>query len=491
MNYGIVRNLIGKIMILVGTLMFLPVLICIIYQESLRNFLSFIIPAVSIIGIGFLFNIKKANPRLQAKEGFVIVALSWVIMALVGAIPLRTSLYYDSYIDAFFEMSSGFTTTGATITTPEMMALMNTEAHSVLFFRSFSHWIGGMGVLVLILTIIPESKEGYSVHILRAESPGPQVGRLVSKMKASTRILYLIYIGLSLLETIILWIGPHNEMNLFDSLIYTFGTAGTGGFGINPISIEYYSSYYQYAIAIFMIIFGINFTGFYLILIGKFKEAFKNEELIWYLSFILIAVIIITFNIHKITNTFEEAFRLSLFQTASIISTTGFSTTNFDNWPTLSKTILLLLMMCGACAGSTAGGMKVSRIIIVVKSALNRIRGMINPRRVESIKVNKEVVSSETTGGVLAFFIVYFLILLFCALLVSIDGYDFTTNFSASLACISNVGPGLSAVGPYNNYTIFIGFSKIVLSLEMIAGRLELFPILILFAPRTWKRMGI
>ena len=476
-------------MILVGVLMLLPLTMCIIYKEVFRNYLSFLVPIVSLIGIGILMNIKKANPKLQAREGFVIVASSWLIMSLFGALPLLISGYYPNFFDAFFEITSGFTTTGASVTTAPLMEELLVSGHSILFWRSFSHWIGGMGVLVFILAIIPESDEGSSVHILRAESPGPQVGRLVSKMKASARILYLIYIGLSLLETIILWVGPNGEMDLFASLLYTFGTAGTGGFAISPISVEAYSAYYQYVIGIFMIVFGTNFTIFYLLLIGKFKDIFKNEEYRWYLATIIVAVIIVMISIRNLTSSFEETFRLSFFQVSSVISTTGFSTTDFNAWPGAAHVVLVILMVFGSCGGSTGGAIKISRIVIILKSSFSRIRNMTSPRKVSTVRFNGEPISKETINGVYTFVILYAIIIITGALFVSVDGADITTNFTASLACISNIGPGLGQVGPYGSYAFFSGFSKFVLSIEMIAGRLELFPILILFNPKTWKKM--
>ena len=476
-------------MILVGVFMVLPLTICIIYKEVFRNYLSFLVPIILLIGLGLVMNIKKASPKIQAREGFVIVAISWLIMSLFGSLPFIISGFYPNFFDAFFEISSGFTTTGASITSAELMERLNESGHSILFWRSFSHWIGGMGILVFILAIIPESDEGSSVHILRAESPGPQVGRLVSRMKASTRILYLIYIGLSLIETIILWLGPNNEMNLFTSVVYTFGTAGTGGFAVSPISIEAYSAYYQYVIGIFMIIFGVNFSVFYLVLIGKFKEIIKNDEFKCYFVIIIVSIVIVMISIRNIATSFEEMFRLSLFQVASMISTTGFSTTNYDLWPGLSHAVFIILMMFGSCAGSTAGGIKISRIVIIFKSVVSKIKGMTNPRRVEAVKINGEPVSKDMINGVYTFVLVYIIVLIICALFISVDGYDTTTNFTASLACISNIGPGLNMVGPYGTYSIFSNFSKFVLSIEMIAGRLELFPILILFSPKTWSKM--
>ena len=488
MNLGIIRRLTGKVMYIVGAMMILPLLICIIYQEKFINYLAFLIPIVLLIGIGLILNIKKASNKMQAREGFVIVGISWLILSLFGSLPLIISGFYPNFFDAFFEITSGFTTTGASITTESVLNDLLINGHSILFWRSFSHWIGGMGVLVFILAIIPESNEGSAVHILRAESPGPTVGRLVSKMRASSRILYLIYIVLTLIEVILLWVGPNKEMDLFDSLIYSFGTAGTGGFAINSISIEAYSAYYQYVIGSFMLIFGINFTMYYLILIGKGKEVFKNEELRCYLITILVSVTIIMFNMYSTFNNFEETFRLSFFQVASIMSTTGYSTANFASWKPLSQVILVILMFMGSCAGSTAGGVKISRIVILLKSAIKKIKGMVNPRKVETIKIDGKPITDDTVNGVYSFFLVYILLFILCAIIISIDGFDVTTNFTASLACISNIGPGLSMVGPYGSYANFSNLSKLVLSLEMIAGRLELFPLLILFAPTTWLR---
>ena len=488
MNLGIIRRLTGKVMYIVGAMMILPLLICIIYQEKFINYLAFLIPIVLLIGIGLILNIKKASNKMQAREGFVIVGISWLILSLFGSLPLIISGFYPNFFDAFFEITSGFTTTGASITTESVLNDLLINGHSILFWRSFSHWIGGMGVLVFILAIIPESNEGSAVHILRAESPGPTVGRLVSKMRASSRILYLIYIVLTLIEVILLWVGPNKEMDLFDSLIYSFGTAGTGGFAINSISIEAYSAYYQYVIGSFMLIFGINFTMYYLILIGKGKEVFKNEELRCYLITILVSVTIIMFNMYSTFNNFEETFRLSFFQVTSIMSTTGYSTANFASWKPLSQVILVILMFMGSCAGSTAGGVKISRIVILLKSAIKKIKGMVNPRKVETIKIDGKPITDDTVNGVYSFFLVYILLFILCAIIISIDGFDVTTNFTASLACISNIGPGLSVVGPYGSYANFSNLSKLVLSLEMIAGRLELFPLLILFAPTTWLR---
>ena len=484
MNYSVIRKILGKLAILLASLMLLPLIVSLIYKEGIRYYLSFLIPCLVLILIGCLLNIKKVtNYKMQVREGTIIVGLAWLLMSLIGAIPFMISKEIPNFFDAFFESASGFTTTGASIVT-DVSAL----SHSILFWRSFSHWIGGMGVLVFILAIIPESKEGSALYLLRAESPGPQVGRLVSKMQVSSRILYIIYIVITVVEFLLLWIGPDKQMDLFNSLIYTFGTAGTGGFAAHPQSLEYFSSYSQYVVSIFMLIFGINFTLFYFILIGKGKEIFKNTEFKVYLGVVFASITIICINIYSMCSGFEETFRLSLFQVASIISTTGYSTTNFDMWPTLSKTILLFLMLFGACAGSTAGGLKMSRIIILVKSAIRKIKVTIHPRKVETVYMDKKPISDETINTVNGYFVIYFIILILCALLISIDNYDITTNFTASLACISNVGPGFNMVGPYGSYSIYSDFSKLILSLEMLAGRLELFPILLLFTPKTWNK---
>lgn len=484
MNYRMIRNIVGKIMILVSIFMILPMIVSFIYKEGITNYLAYLIPILVLFGGGYFLSYKTLDDRkLGVKEGFIIVALSWIVMSLFGCIPFMITGDIPNFFNAFFEMTSGFTTTGASVVDVTVLS------HSTLFWRSFSHWIGGMGILVFILMVIPESKEGSTMHILRAESPGPQVGKLVSKMKLTSRYLYLIYLGLTVIELLLLWLGPDEKMTFFSSLIYSLGTAGTGGFGMDPYSLEFYSNYSQYVIAIFMLIFGINFTMFYLILIGNLKSIFKNEEVKTYLIMVAVSVIIITLNIYTTCKNLEEAFRLSLFQVSSIVSTTGYSTTNFVNWPSLSLLVLFLLMMSGACAGSTAGGMKVSRIVILAKSFVRNIKRMIAPRQIETLKLNGKTIEEEQVESVQSFLVVYFIVLLSCAALISIDGYDLLTNLTASLTCISNVGPGLTEhIGPYGTFAGFSWFSKLVLSLEMIAGRLEIFPLLILFYPRTWLR---
>lgn len=491
MNYAIIRNILGKIMMLLACLMILPIIICICYKESLINYLAFIVPMVLLLIIGRFLNIKKVESnKILAREGFVIVGLSWIIMALFGCIPYIISGNIPNFFDAFFETASGFTTTGSSILTG-----YDHLDHSIMFWRSFAHWIGGMGVLVFILAIIPESNEGSAMHILRAESPGPQVGKLVSKMRVTSRILYLIYLVLTVGLTVILWLGPDDKMTLFNSLIYSFGTAGTGGFGIDAGCLASYDSSTQYIIATFMIIFAINFSMYYLLLIGNVKEIFKNEELRAFFIIVIVSVTFITFNVFYAfknaanTLSFEESFRYAYFHVAAIISTTGYATYDFLTWPAASIMILIFLTIIGACAGSTAGGLKITRLNILAKSMIMKIRSMISPRKVEVMKTDGKPMTKESISAVESYFTVYILILLICTFLISFDGFDFATNLTASLTCISNVGPGYTPmIGPLGDFSKFSWFSKLVMSLEMITGRLEFFPILVLFSPKTWRK---
>ena len=471
--------------------MIIPLCVSLIYREPIRNTISFLIPMGLISLIGFLMVLfKPKNKMMKAREGFVIVGLSWIFMSLFGSLPFIISKEIPNFFDAFFEITSGFTTTGSTILSGEKIESMS---HSMLFWRSMSHWIGGMGILVFILAFIPESKDGSTVHILRAESTGPSAGKLVSKMQVTSRILYLIYIGLSFIMFITLLILPDKNMGVFDSLITTFGTAGTGGFSNRAASIGFYSPSVQYTVAIFMIIFGINFSVYYLIIIGHAKEAFKNEEVIWYLALMFVSTLVIFLNILNTYSNAEVAFRHSLFQTASIMSTTGFSTVDYALWPALSTSLLIFLTMIGSCAGSTAGGIKVSRFAIITKATFVDIEKMITPRKVRTIRMNFKPLSDDVIHSVRTFLLTYTIVVFTCAILISIYNPDMPnldplTAFTSSLTCASNVGPGFGLVGPANNFSGYSYFSKMVLSVEMIAGRLELFPILILFSPTTWKK---
>ncbi len=485
MNYPLIKKILGKIMVLIAMLMSLPLIVSLIYQESLQNVLAFLIPMILMGTLGYTLSFKKVDSyKMYAREGLVIVGLSWILIALFGALPFVISGEIPNYIDAFFEAASGFTTTGASIVTD-----VESLSHSILFWRSFSHWIGGMGVLVFILAIIPESKDGSSLFLMKAESTGPTVGKLVSKMQVTSRILYLIYLGLTATQFILLVVGPDSKMGVFESLIYTFGTAGTGGFSMHADGLASFTPYSQYIIAIFMIIFGINFSLFYLILLGKFKEAFKNEELRLYLIILFFSISMITINIFSICNSFEESFRHSLFQVASIISTTGYSTTDFALWPALSQGVILIIMMCGACAGSTAGGFKLSRVNVLIKSSASKIKNAISPRKVEVIRFEGKAMDDNTVNTVQNYLSIYILLIIFIALIISFDGtHGLIENISTSITMINNVGPGLGAVGPMGSFAGYSYFSKFILSISMIAGRLELIPILVLFNPNTWKK---
>lgn len=489
MNYKNIINIIGKVLQIEAILLLLPLLVGAIYKESWDTTLfAFFITALGSFVVGVLLNIPKPkSKKILPRSSFIIVALSWIVVAMVGALPLVISREIPNFFDAFFEMSSGFTTTGASICTD-----VESLSHSILFWRSFSHWIGGMGVIVFILAILPDDKEGSNMHILRAESPGPSVGKLVSKVSATARILYLIYIGLTIIEFLFLFLGSDKKMDLFNSICITLGTAGTGGFSVLNSGCAAYSIYSQYVISIFMILFGINFTLFYLLLIGKFKSVWKNEELRTYITLVLgstffIAITLFVKKIPEYSN-FEECFRHSLFQVASIVSTTGYVTTDYSlYWPPVCLMVIILLMLTGPCAGSTGGGIKISRINLLFKSIVQKVRTMINPRKVELIKDSGQIVDDEVVKGAEIFIILYVALLFFVTFVISFDGFDLVTNFTATLSCISNVGPGLNVVGPTGNFAGFSNFSKFVLSLTMITGRLELFPMIALFAPRTWR----
>ena len=514
MNYKKLGGILGKIMILEGVLMLLPLLVALIYRESIVNIFSFIVPILALAIIGTLLQLpKQKREELYQKEAFALVAAVWVVMTLFGAIPFVINGDIPNYIDAWFEIMSGFTTTGASIL-PDVTLL----SHSSLFWRSFSHWIGGMGILVFILIFIPEGKDGSSMHLLRAESPGPQVGKMTSKMKATAGILYLIYLGLTVLEVIILMcdqpVAGYENEKFFFSLLTAFGSAGTGGFGFLSGSMELMNPFSQYVIAIFLILFGINFALYYLLLIGKIKQIFKSTELKLYAALVVSAVGIIfvslvtRFQAFPQTYTVEESFRHSFFQVASIITTTGFSTTDFAVWPMVAITVLIVIMLIGAMAGSTAGGMKVSRVAIAAKGIYINVRKLINPRYVPKAKLEGKPLEEKTINSVFSFITLYLFILFGTVFLLSFDpingsavtvasdayreGYSVThgffSNFSASLACISNIGPGLEAVGPYSNFAGYSAFSKILLSLLMLIGRLEILPVFVLFNPRTWRR---
>lgn len=477
MNYRLILQTIGKILLVEALLMVFPLVVNFIYQEE--NLFAFALTiSISMVVGTLLMMVKPKNKSMFIREGFVIVGLAWIVMSLFGALPFTLSGEIPHYIDALFETISGFTTTGASI-------LNDVEAmsKSMLFWRSFTHWIGGMGVLVFVLAILPNS-EGQNIYLLKAESTGPQVGKLVSKVRFTARILYIIYFGITLLEVVLLLLGNNS---LFDSIVMSFGTAGTGGFGIYADSVGGFNIYSQVVIAVFMMIFGINFNLYYLAIVGKVKQAIKSEELRWYLGIILMSTIMITINLMvNLNQTFGIALKDAYFQVSSILTTTGFATVDFNLWPTFSKIILITIMFIGGCAGSTGGGIKVSRIVILFKSLKREIQKLLHPNSVSPVKMEGELVESNVVKGVTVYFAFIIVLLFLGTLLVSFDGLDFTSTFTGVIACINNIGPGLNLVGPMGNFDCFSYFSKIVLSILMLVGRLEVYPILILFLPKTW-----
>lgn len=477
MNYQMIIQILGHVITLEGAFLALPCITALIYRET-EGF-AYLATALLCVLIGRLIVHKKPRSRsFYAREGFSAVALSWIVLSLFGAIPFTLSGDIPSYIDALFEIISGMTTTGASI-------LDDVEAlsHTSLLWRSFSHWFGGMGVLVFILALIPMTG-GRSIHLLRAESPGPSVEKLVPKMKQSSIYLYGIYLFLTILQIIFLLLGG---MPVFDSINISLATAGTGGFAVLNSSMADYSPYIQYVTSIFMILFGINFNVFFLLLMRRIKTALSFEELRHYVLIIALAVLGITCNIRQLYPTLEESFRHSLFQVASLITTTGFATTDYDLWPSFSKTILLLIMFVGACAGSTGGGIKVSRVMLAVKSLRAELTHFTHPNSVQTIKYNNNTIPKEMIHSVFVFFVTYIFVFATSQLLLSLNGFDFLTNFSAVSAALNNIGPGLSGVGPTCNYGSFSVFSKFVLMFDMLAGRLELFPLLLICTPSFWN----
>ncbi len=479
MNFSVVVHIISWVLKFEAGFLLLPGVIGLLYKDY-TDALIYFITAILCFVLGYLLGRKKlVKKELYTREGFVCVALSWITMGAFGALPFVLTGAIPNYIDALFETISGFTTTGASI-------LTNVEAlsHANLFWRSFTHWIGGMGVFVFMMAILP-MLGGSSFSLMKAESPGPSVDKLAPKLKDSAKILYTLYIGMTILQIICLLIC---KMPLFDTLCTTFGTVGTGGFGVMNDSMAGYSPAIQNVVTIFMILSGINYTAYFCIIMKQFKQAFAIEEVRWYLLIILASVGIITWNIAPLYESIGTGLRHAFFQVGSIITTTGFMTTDFDLWPELSKNILVILMFIGACAGSTGGGMKVSRLIILFKATMKELSMMIHPRMVRKIRMDGHVISHETLRSTNVYVSVYFVILFASVLLISLDEFGFTTNFTAVVATLNNIGPGLDLVGPTQNFSIFSPFSKCVLMFDMLVGRLELFPMLILFMPSCWKK---
>lgn len=479
MNHRMVFSTIGKIVLGEAALLVLPYIVSLIYKETCATSLLITIVIAVVAGLLLTIIFKQKDDVIYSKEGFMIVSLSWIVLSLIGALPFRLSGEIPDYIDAVFETVSGFTTTGASILTD-----VEAMSRGLLFWRSFTHWIGGMGVLVFMLAIIP-NLSGRSIHIMRAEVPGPVKGKLVPKMRDTAKILYMIYIALTVIEIILLKLGG---MPWFDSLVHAFGTAGTGGFGIKADSLASYNSYLQWVITVFMILFGINFNIYFLILIKKFKSVLKSTELWAYLGVVLTAVALITMNVYPMYNDVSDSVRESAFQVASIITTTGYATADFNLWPSFSKAILFSLMLLGACAGSTGGGFKVSRVIILFKKISSEMKRLLHPRTVKTITFEGKRLEEQTITGVSVYLAIYIVCFVLLFLAVSFDRFDFETHFSAVAACFNNIGPGFGVVGPAGSYAEFSIFSKIVLTVSMLLGRLEIFPLIIVAMPATWSK---
>ncbi|MDY6231941.1 TrkH family potassium uptake protein [Peptostreptococcus porci] len=481
MNYEMMKYVLMSICKIEGLLLLIPVFVSVIYKEyQIAGKMAIVAIAFALIGMVF----TRKKPRkidIFAKDGLIIVGITWIIFSIIGAIPFYVTGSIPSFIDAFFETVSGFTTTGSTILTD-----IESLSKGILFWRAFTHWIGGMGVLVFVMAIIPLAGRN-SMSIMKAEVPGPTVDKLVPKAKQTAKLLYIIYIGLTGLEVALLMIG---KMPLYDSVVHAFATAGTGGFSIKSASVGYYqSAYIDWVVTIFMVLFGINFNLFYLAILNKFNRIARSEELRVYLAIIVVSTLLISINVYSMYNSISDSLRYSAFQVASIITTTGFMNTDFNLWPQFSKSILLILMIVGACAGSTGGGVKVSRIIIIAKHMRIELKKIIHPRSVSNVKVDGKIVENNVIRSVSGYIMIYFMLILFSFLLISINGFDFETSITSVITCINNVGPGLgSLVGPIGSFSMFSDFSKIVLSIDMLLGRLEIFPILILFSPRIYKR---
>ena len=476
MNYSIVRYILGYILIVEGLLMLLPCLIALVYGES--QGLAYLLVAGLCVLAGFLMRLRKPkNTVFYLKEGCIATALSWIFLSFFGALPFWISREIPSLTDALFETISGFTTTGASI-------LSDVEAlsHGSLFWRSFTHWIGGMGVLVFLLAIIPLSG-GSHINLIRAESPGPSVGKLVPKARYTARLLYLIYFGMTIVEFLLLLLG---RMPVFDALATSFGTAGTGGFGIKNDSMMSYSPYIQWVTTIFMILFGVNFNAYYFILFRQIKKAFHIEEVRCYFIIIFLSALIIFINILPLYHNAFDSLTHAAFQVGSVITTTGFSTADFNLWPQTSKTVLILLMFIGACAGSTGGGIKVSRLVILVKTLGKELNSYIHPKSIKKIKMDTKPIEHDVVRSTNVYFITYMLLFAASVFAISFEGKDFITNFTAVAATFNNIGPGLELVGPTQNFGHFTPFTKYLLMFDMLAGRLELFPLLILFHPAIW-----
>lgn len=483
MNVKSISRTVGLILLITGIFQLFPLLIAVIDHEP-RNILAYIesLCLILLVGSALLLFSRGGNRMFSAQEGFAATGLSWIFMSAFGALPFFLSGQIPSYVDAFFEMVSGFTTTGASILT-DVEALSRCN----LFWRSFSHWLGGMGVLVFLLAVVPGARKngGTGIYLMRAESPGPSVDKLTPHLRQTAMILYGIYILLTALCIVFLLLGG---MPVFDSFCIAFGTAGTGGFAIKNSSMGGYSYFLQTVVTVFMFLFGVNFSLYYMLLLRKFKAVFKNEELRLYFGIAAGSIVLIAINISRMYNTVYEAVHHAAFQVVSIMTTTGYGTVDFEQWPAFSKAILLSLMFIGASAGSTGGGLKVSRVLLLMKSIRRTIRKALHPRRVQPVYMDGRAVSEEVCDNVNAYLAIYCVILVLSFAIISVDGFSIGTNFSAVASCFNNIGPGFELVGATQNFSIYSDLSKIILSLDMLLGRLEIFPLLLLLSPDTWSR---
>jgi len=487
MNYKMMGRF-NALILAIEAVFMLPAFLISLFKGESHAAKAFLISMGIILLIAGLLALlsRKAKKDFYAREGLICVGSSWLLMSMLGCLPFVISGAIPNYIDALFEMVSGFTTTGSSV-----IQDLDVIPKGLLYWRSFSHWLGGMGVLVFLLAIVPVSgqSEGFTMHLLRAESPGPDVGKLVPRMRQTAAVLYLSYLGLSVINLIFLLAG---KMPLFDAVCTMFSTAGTGGFGIYNDSFAGFSPYIQNVTTVFMLLFGVNFSCYYLLLLRQFRSVFKDEELRLYVGIVLVSIGLITWNLLSsaapLYDTFGETLRHAAFQVSTIITTTGFATTDFDLWPAFSKAILMILMVIGACAGSTGGGLKCARLLLLMKALRRNVSQILHPQKVKVIRVNEKPINEKILANTGSYFFVYMLILFASFLIISLDGFSVTTNFTAVLACFNNIGPGLEAVGPTCNFSGFSALSKIVLTLDMLAGRLEIFPILILFNPTAWKR---
>ena len=480
MNHQMIGFVIGRILLTEAVLLALPMAVSLLYGESA---VPFLIPMALLALCGLLLGARKpVRTSLYARDGLAVVALAWILMSLFGAMPFVISGDIPHFVDAFFETVSGFTTTGASILT-DIEAL----GRGILFWRSFTHWVGGMGVLVFVMAILPiTAGDGHGMHLMRAEVPGPTVGKLVSRMGDTAKILYGIYLAMTVMEILLLLVGG---MPLYDACIHAFGTAGTGGFSCRNLSVGAYDSvYFDIVIGIFMLLFGVNFNLYYFLLIRRFRDVFHSEELRAYLGIVAAAVLAIAADIVHIYGSVGRSLRYAFFQVASIITTTGYATADFNLWPSFSKAILVTLMFVGACAGSTGGGVKVARVVILVKTSFSDMRRMLHPNAVAPVRFEGKPVSDRNIRSVHLFITVYILVFAVSLLLLSLEQFDLITTFTALTACINNIGPGLEMVGATGNFAAFSDFSKLLLSFNMLVGRLEIFPMLLLFAPSIWRQ---